>query len=145
MPSTESPMGQWPISFCSTLRPIPSNSSGTYSTWPMPPLLPGLRDFCMIPCWGDAPQKRPDPSHNRTRGAVGARSGAALRVNTMSQSRWTTQLQRAVSAGALAAAVLATVAAGPAHAADDDDDSIWNLDRKIFRQSMKALGLKSPL
>ena len=49
-------------------------------------------------------------------------------------SRWTRHVGRAARGGALGLVVLAAFAHGSARAQDDDDDknSIWNLDKRIF-------------
>src|SRR5215467_4348495 len=58
-------MARSPTSSFSTSRPRPTGSTGMFLIWPTPPSLPAWPDSCMNRCWGTAPQKRPDPQHNR--------------------------------------------------------------------------------
>ncbi len=62
----------------------------------------------------------------------------------MTMSPWTRCARQALRAGALGLVVLAVCAQGSARAQEDNEDSIWNVDKKIYRNFMKALGLKSP-
>src|SRR5712691_6949421 len=61
----------------------------------------------------------------------------------MTTSRWTRHLQQAALAGMLGLVVLAVCAQGSARAEDDEQtDSIWNLDRRLYRGLMNGLGLR---
>jgi len=62
----------------------------------------------------------------------------------MAELGWITLVRRGATACALGLAIMTAFHAGAARAADDDDDSIWNIDRKIFRGIMNGLGFKSP-
>src|SRR5580692_6099182 len=59
-------MARWSILPCFTSGPAKTGGNGTYLTLPTWRLLPVWRPYCMIPCWGYPPQKRPDPGLNRT-------------------------------------------------------------------------------
>jgi hypothetical protein len=61
----------------------------------------------------------------------------------MTTSRWTRHVGRAARGGALGLVVLAACAQVSARAQDDDDkNSIWNLDKRIFEGFAKGLGLQ---
>jgi hypothetical protein len=54
------------------------------------------------------------------------------------------KLARAVSAGALGLAILATGTQGSARAEDEDNSaSIWNLDQRLWKGFLSAMGLQS--
>jgi hypothetical protein len=55
---------------------------------------------------------------------------------------WTQRLKRAAWAAACGLLVLAG-AQGSVRAEDDNENSIWNLDTRVYQEFMKALGLKS--
>jgi hypothetical protein len=62
----------------------------------------------------------------------------------MTQQRWMSHLKLTALSAALGLAVFVS-AQGVAIAADDDyeKDSIWNLDRRIFENIMRGIGLRS--
>jgi hypothetical protein len=61
----------------------------------------------------------------------------------MTTSRWTRHLRQAALAGTLGLVALAACAQGSARAEDDEQtDSIWNLDRRLYRGLMNGLGLR---
>jgi hypothetical protein len=66
----------------------------------------------------------------------------------MTKARWTTQLKRATCCGGLCLAIMLVAAADQARAADDesyDENSIWNLDRRMMDGVMKGFfGFLSP-
>jgi hypothetical protein len=62
----------------------------------------------------------------------------------MTDSRWTTHVKRTAWGGALGLVVLAACASGSARAAEDDNDnSIWNLDQRLWSGVMQTFGLNS--
>jgi len=60
----------------------------------------------------------------------------------MMQRQWMSHLKLPILSAALGLAVFATCAQGVAYAADDED-SMWNLDRRIFDSFLQSLGLKN--
>jgi hypothetical protein len=60
----------------------------------------------------------------------------------MMTSLWTRNLQRAALGGMLGIVVLAVYAPGTARAQDSEPDSIWNLDRRVFKGFMNGIGLR---
>jgi hypothetical protein len=108
----------------------------------------------MNPCWGTAPQKRPDPGHNAPPwGCAPDLGGRALKgiavmdicANTRSATLvWSKRLKQAAQ-GAACALMLLAAAQGTARAEDDDDqkNSIWNLDTRVYREFMSALGWRN--
>jgi hypothetical protein len=57
--------------------------------------------------------------------------------------RWTRHLKRTAWIGVLGLVVLTSLPQGSARAQDDDDDnSIWNLDKRIIKGFAKGLGLQ---
>jgi hypothetical protein len=60
----------------------------------------------------------------------------------MTTSCSTRRLQQAAFASMLGLVLLAMGAPGSARAEDDDPDSIWNLDRRMFKGLMNGLGLR---
>jgi hypothetical protein len=63
-------------------------------------------------------------------------------THTRSEVLWTKWLKRAAW-GTACGLLLLTAAQGSARAADDNEDSIWNLDTRIYKGFMQSLGLKS--
>jgi hypothetical protein len=61
----------------------------------------------------------------------------------MTDAHWTTFLRRILFTGALGLVALVSVAGSAARAADDEEEkSIWNLDKRIFRSIATGLGLQ---
>jgi hypothetical protein len=61
----------------------------------------------------------------------------------MTNGHWTTQMKRTAWVGVLGLVALTAFAPGSARAADDDEDnSIWNLDKRIINGFAKGLGLQ---
>jgi len=58
-------------------------------------------------------------------------------------SCWTKQLKHAALSGALGLVVLAACAQESARAQEDDSNSIWNMERRIWGGFMRSLGLRS--
>jgi len=63
-------------------------------------------------------------------------------MNTRCEVLWTKRLKQ-VAFGAACALLVLAGAQGSARAEDDNEDSIWNLDTKIYRGFMQSLGLRS--
>ena len=66
-----------------------------------------------------------------------------MTTSHMTNSRWTKRCKRTAWGGALGLVVLAACAAGSARAADDDDNSIWNLDQRLWNGVRQNFGLNS--
>src|SRR5262245_13167216 len=60
----------------------------------------------------------------------------------MLQSRWS-RLVRQVALGSVVA-VLVTGAPASLHAQDDEENSIWNIERRVWNGLMRGVGLRSP-
>ena len=69
--------------------------------------------------------------------------GIAMTTSRMTNSRWAKRCKRSVWGGALGLVVLAACAAGSARAEDDNENSIWNLDQRLWSGFMGSLGLRS--
>ncbi len=63
----------------------------------------------------------------------------------MTELGWTSMFKRTVCAGAVGLALVAACAGSSARAEDDEseEDSIWNLDQKLFGDFLSTLGLRS--
>jgi len=62
--------------------------------------------------------------------------------NTRSDALWSKRLKHALWGAACGLLVMAAVQ-GSARAEDDNEDSIWNLDTKIYKGFMQSLGLRT--
>lgn len=66
-----------------------------------------------------------------------------MTTSRMTNSRWAKRCKRSAWGGALGLVVLAACAAGSARAQDDNENSIWNLDQRLWNGFMGSLGLRS--
>jgi len=62
-------------------------------------------------------------------------------VKAMMQRQWMSHLKLSILSAALV--LFASCTHGVAYAADDEDNSMWNLDRRIFDNFLQSLGLKN--
>src|SRR5581483_4136337 len=143
MPSTGWPMGQWPISCCST----PAASIGMYSTWPIQPSLPGWPVSCMNPWWARRRKSARMPDHRWCPSVRldGFGVGRATDSNIATGSKTMTAaskggIMRVALLGSLALVLLVGSMDQRARAADDDDDAAF--DTKIMRNILRSLGLR---